>query len=714
MIIESVNIRNFRKLQDSYIRFGKEQTIFVGANNSGKTSAMDAIAKFLNKKVFRFNDITICNLKEIDKIGEDWKLDNSTNLSIKNWLNFLPSMDLWLSVNEDEIRFVADLIPTLSWKSGFWGVRLIFQPGDLIGLRSDYLKAIQVANKNYGYIDAKTVKIFPESLSDFLKVKLNEYFKIKAYLLDPDKYSNNIPQDTDLEMECQTGTPFEHIIRVDYVGAQRDLSDPKESEFEKKSGSKLSNKIRQYYNRHFKVNDEISKEDVDILKASEISKKEFDKALNNKLKQIFEEVSGFGYPGLSDPKISVASEIETVDLLKHEAAVQYRIGDDESFKLPEKYNGLGYQNLLSIALDLIDFRDSWLKQRNESILSMESIEPVHLVLVEEPEAHLHVQVQQVFIKKAYSILTKNDTSIKNLSTQLIISTHSSHIAKEVDFCNLRYFKRLPATKHFEIPISCVENLSDIFANKDESQRFVAKYLQITHCDVFFADAVILVEGLAEQLLLPYFIKLNHPKLNEKFVSLLSVNGAYAFRFFKLFEKLGIPVLIITDLDSAICVNNKRKKALPCRNSGMVTTNITIKNILGVTLLDDLLDREIEKNVVGNGNVLIKYQQPIKIKEQELLTRTFEDSFILSNFNEFKQLKENECCVNLNKITEILNSKVDIDEVRGRIMKILNATSFKSSFSLDVIYCLSSNLLCNLVVPNYIDDGLIWLERKMGV
>ena len=65
------------------------------------------------------------------------------------------------------------------------------------------------------------------------------------------------------------------------------------------------------------------------------------------------------------------------------------------------------------------------------------------MLVEEPEAHLHVQVQQVFIRKAYSVLRNHEKLGKSdaFSTQLVISTHSSHIAREEEFANLRYFKR---------------------------------------------------------------------------------------------------------------------------------------------------------------------------------------------------------------------------------------------------------------------------------
>ena len=91
------------------------------------------------------------------------------------------------------------------------------------------------------------------------------------------------------------------------------------------------------------------------------------------------------------------------ETLKHDAAVQYTLSkNDTTLKLPEKYNGLGYQNLISMVFDLMRFRDDWMREGKAKQATRDSdraIEPLHIVLIEEPEAHLHVQVQQVFIRK---------------------------------------------------------------------------------------------------------------------------------------------------------------------------------------------------------------------------------------------------------------------------------------------------------------------------
>ena len=92
----------------------------------------------------------------------------------------------------------------------------------------------------------------------------------------------------------------------------------------------------------------------------------------------------------------------------------------------------------------------------------EKIEPIHLVLIEEPEAHLHAQVQQVFIKQAYKVLRNHQElgDSDEYATQLIISTHSSYIVHAAEFKDLRYFKRIKPKDIKDIPISVIVNMSD--------------------------------------------------------------------------------------------------------------------------------------------------------------------------------------------------------------------------------------------------------------
>ena len=78
MRILAINIQNFRKLLQCHIDFSKKITLFVGANNSGKTSAMDALGKFLADRRFTFNDITISKRSDINQIGGRWIAKRNT------------------------------------------------------------------------------------------------------------------------------------------------------------------------------------------------------------------------------------------------------------------------------------------------------------------------------------------------------------------------------------------------------------------------------------------------------------------------------------------------------------------------------------------------------------------------------------------------------------------------------------------------------------
>lgn len=76
---------------------------------------------------------------------------------------------------------------------------------------------------------------------------------------------------------------------------------------------------------------------------------------------------------------------------------------------------------------------------------------------------------------------------------------------------------------------------------------MTRYIRLTHCDIFFADAVILVEGPAEKILVPSFIKKSG--LDSYYISVIEINGRHAHSFRSLIEKLGIATLIVTDIDA---------------------------------------------------------------------------------------------------------------------------------------------------------------------
>lgn len=739
MRIAFIEIANFRKLKAVRVDFTETTTLFVGANNSGKTSAMVALRSFLtDRSYFTTHDFTVTHWKLINAIGTRWLTppaagEQPVPPTLIEWADILPFLDLWLEIDPAEIHYVRKILPTFDWAGGQLGVRLRFEPKDIVKLREEFLTAIGEMKATKGDKETK-VKLWPQNLLEFLDKKLRTHFAIRAYVLDPEKCKTPDkgraqPQELMDGLEPIAEDPLKGLIRVDEVTAQRGFSDRSgktadgpegQAVLGRRDGRKLSDQLRTYYQDHLDPFTRPEPSDLEALDAIAVAEGAFDARLKTSFKEAFDEVEGLGYPGVTDPKLEVSTRLRPVEGLNHESAVRYEItnassdADRSPFFLPEDYNGLGYQNLISIVFRLMGFRDAWMRvgkakhaKAGASADTYDVVEPLHLVLIEEPEAHLHAQVQQVFIRKAYEILRRHkDLGDKTGHvTQMIVSTHSSHVAHETPFKCLRYFRRLPAGMAGDIPISTVINLSEVFGTENETQRFVTRYLQTRHCDLFFADAVILVEGPAERMLVPHFIRTRFEKLHQSYITILEIGGSHAHRLENLINHLGIVTLIISDLDA----NENKKAVVPMRKKGQVTSNATLKTWLPkLTKIDDLVDLVDDKKtkqVDDLFSIRIAYQTPVKIgdPEVEYLPSTFEDALVFANFELFKTLKGD-------GLIAVFNAAVNGDPkdvARALFDGLRNGK--KAELALDLLELKDTE---KLAIPAYINAGLEWLDSQM--
>ena len=593
-------------------------------------------------------------------------------------------------------------------------------------------ETIDALNQDKKSDDEKRIKLWPVSLTDFLGRKLNEHFVMKSYLLDPQKIQAPVkgqakPQLLPEGSLALDTDPLKGLIRVNEINAQRGLGESDGADIDgglsiSKDGHRLSDQLRAYYTKHLDPFSAPGAADLTAIQAIEAAQDVFDKRLHESFSDALVEVEGMGYPGVFDPKIKIASQLKTTDGLNHEAAVSFEIKIVEkagstapSFRLPEGYNGLGYQNLISMIFRLMSFRDAWMRVGKASKSMTEiKIEPLHLVIVEEPEAHLHAQVQQVFIKKAYSVLRahKHLSKESRFKSQLIVSSHSSHVAHETSFSCLRYFRRLPAGMAADVPVSTVVNLSSVFGEGTDTERFVTRYLRAQHCDLFFADAAILVEGPAEKMLVPNFIRRDFSFLNQCYVSLLEINGSHSHRLRGLIDALGLLTLIITDIDAAVKIGGKG--VIPERSKNQKTGNTALRVWTPcLENVDDLLMAESSKKVlIGDElfSVRTAYQIPVQIKDDEkgddigeALPSTFEDSLAFENLSFFKELEGNGM---VKKFRDAITNRVNnIPELAKDFFDALDSNG-KASFALDVLF---SKDFDRLKCPVYISEGLSWLE-----
>ena len=734
MHISDIGVQNFRKLKNTFIDLNRERTLLVGANNSGKTSCIDALQLFLTEKKNEFaaTDFTISNWSELIEIGEKCLISSGSIEEERNsFYNLLPSIDLWLEVSLDEIHLVDHILPSLKWDGGKLGIRFRFEPREYEKLIEEYVKTKNEAVNLIKKIRDKKTKVedgdkeefslWPKNLKEFLEDKnnLGKHFCIKSYPLNPKaiELENYLPEELDQEVESYESDPLRGLIKVDVINAQRGFSDPKTNSVVMQNGGgelkTLSHQFREYYASHIDPSNNPNEEDVEALSAIDQAQSAFNDKIKNGFKSPLKELEKIGYPGFTDPKITLSCKVNPIDGLNHSSAIQFDVIKlDESYdlKLPEKYNGLGYQNLISMVFRLMRYRDRWMRVGKVSIESREKlnrIEPIHLVLIEEPEAHLHAQVKQVFIRKAYEVLRNHPDlkKSKKFATQLIVSTHSSHITHEVEYSDLRYFKRFIPDEKVGVPYSKMVSMGNVFGTKDKTRRFVSRYLKSVHSDLFFADGIILVEGAAERMLMPHFIKNNFKELTECYLTILEVGGAHAHTLKPIIEKIGVPTLIITDLDSQ---DSNGKSTLPLIGGGQLTNNDTLKNWCPeVTHIDCLARLPSTKKV--RGNVRVSYQKLEQISFNGeiigVVPYTFEDSLVFENLEVFKDFGGKGMA---KKFYECIRDEQS-SEFQTVFFDIIKSNSKKADFALEVLYNIPPE---NLNTPNYIQEGLRWLFNEL--
>lgn len=192
--------------------------------------------------------------------------------------------------------------------------------------------------------------------------------------------------------------------------------------------------------------------------------------------------------------------------------------------------GLGSNNILFIACELILLADD---QDNFPLL-----------LIEEPEAHVHAQRQLRLIQYLQKLVDSQDR--KDNIPQIIITTHSPNLASEVDLNNLVVIR---AGKAF----STADGETMLDSN---DYKFLARFLDVTKANLFFARGVMIVEGDAENILMPTLAKCIGRDFTEYGVSVVNVGGVGLRRYAKIFmrknpDQDGIqpaPVACVTDLD----------------------------------------------------------------------------------------------------------------------------------------------------------------------
>jgi predicted ATP-dependent endonuclease of OLD family len=183
---------------------------------------------------------------------------------------------------------------------------------------------------------------------------------------------------TDFDYECEVKNPFGNLIKIDMIDAQRGLADADSSN----DVVSLTRQFKAYYNKHLDIDKATAPEDL-ALAALQTAHENFNETFATKFKEALTELERLGCPGITDPKITIESKFKENVAFEHDSAVQYALSDSKTdIRLPEKYNGLGYQNLILIVSRLMSFRDDRMhKGKAKTEDDSDKILPLHLVLL---------------------------------------------------------------------------------------------------------------------------------------------------------------------------------------------------------------------------------------------------------------------------------------------------------------------------------------------
>lgn len=660
MRIKKIQIKNFRLLKDVELCLDKHMSLIVGRNNSGKTSLAELFRRLLSEKIasFRLEDFSLAAHSEfwsafqIAKKGQE-EIDVRATL---------PSIDVTLiaGYNKSTASFgpLADFIVDLDLDCEEACIDICYKLGE--GKLKAFFDEIEVDSE----LDESQQKI---KLLQKMKELIPKYYSCRIIARDPNDSTNIRP----LEW-----IKLRELIQGNFISAQRGIDDITHTEND--SLSKILNALFESANQE--NSQKSDQQTVDELKEGVKAVQEnIDRSFNGQLTNLLPALNLFGYR-FSAPKIVTETNLDVGLLLRNHTKICYSAN---GINLPEGYNGLGTRNLIYILLKLFEAFKSF-KTRGD--------EPgIHLMFLEEPEAHLHPQMQEVFVSKLEEVaeLFANQYGDgQPWPVQFIITTHSPHMANKADFDSLRYFLTTVDSNARDSSYTKVKDLKRDFGdrkNKDKEfqkdNEFLHQYMTLTRCDLLFADKVILIEGTSERLLLPVMIGKVDTELTEEntlesqYISVLEVGGAYSHIFFRLLDFLELPALIITDLDS---IGAKNEACLVSEGEG--TSNASIKSWFSVVTISPnalLMKQESDKI---KGIRRIAYQIP-EIGSS-ICGRSLEAAFMLANSAKFS-------LINNDSIEKL---------VWDRTLK-----EKKSEFALKhAIYD------TDWAVPRYIYEGLVWL------
>ena len=512
MYLKKLIVKNFRIFDESGIEliFNKGINAIIGENNSGKSSVIDALRIVYSTVTYK-KDIFFS--KSDFHVSEDGTVAEYAQFDV--YLEDVPRRmtEIWNPQSESgmggdfHIRFEKYISPsgTEKVRSVYWGFGT---EGNL--LSSDTFEATDVVF--LGALRDSENEMKPSRKSKLAQLLRNlvpgEDVRAELVQILSDANNNLLEKE---QLKKTRNTINQNLARIEqeFLNQQIDIG-LVEPRFDS-----IASSLRAWVKPKWIL---INKTDSVYEKAYAYFQRHTD------LKKIQEDTKGIYF------EISILDSETDID---KELADRISEVANKSFELYQ--NGLGYNNLLFMSAVLGDM----------------AIEKggvyQNLLLVEEPEAHLHPQLQEL-VHNFLSDANKNDNNI-----QIIYTSHSPTLASKIDIENINLLYEY-GHKKYCLPFSQT-NLTE------ENKKYLQRYLDVTKSQMFFARGILFVEGISEAILLPAMAKALDRPFEKYAVELVNVDSVAFAPFVNLLSSDKVntcfsKVSIITDDDRCAKKNEK--------------------------------------------------------------------------------------------------------------------------------------------------------------
>lgn len=691
MKIKTVHVTNFRKIIDAEIHMEDSITVIAGANNSGKTSLVELFNAVLgsqkgklckddipaeecynwSERVYPVFATALRSGKDREEILEDIFAQIESADAPEDAI-VIPPITLKIQVDynkdRDDIRCFADYIMELSPENtSFY---FIYQ----YGVNNQvFRKAVDAA---YEKLSDRFQKLTGDTDKDQQMIRMIKEMLVDLYAsacaetawFTDHAYMNAVEMET---------SAFKALFHYQHIVAGRNLAD----ESSDKSGLLGRDMISiAEQEEHWKaLMHELPDKILQPIQGLHIQEKVREasvESLNNAIDEISKTNGGHAGNIAIDMDVS---EDAISSLMKNIIHAKFQTGD---YYLGESSQGLGYSNLIYIHLQLVKY-----KKEFDPLV-------VNFFVIEEPESHMHPQMQNVFAQYLFRYYQDED------QMQGMLTTHSHEVVRTAHISQLRVLRQLMP---FKCQLFDLHQFRDILQT-DENRDLLDFYdwfYTINFPDIVFADKIILYEGDTERMLIKHILQLpEFEALRNQYVSFVQVGGAYGYNYRPIIDFLGIKSVLITDLDYNEDALAEHEILASC------STNSTINKFSNSVLSDPsptvqtLYDWQTKTSpIVINNTICLAFQG-----RQDGFARTLEEAMLAKHYRVTVFDEQAQSVWKKRRKGDGLKYVIP----RSAECNIRSIVSHTSKSKTDFMYSVILGNLSEAMLPNYIKEALLWL------